>query len=154
MLVYELANRCHELYWTKLQKAAFFADMVCFERYGCSLTGLSYAHATYGPVIDRKDEIRYILVERGTVTLQEHGWGELLVPQQSEGMPFSAEELSLIDEVAAFVNSFSTASELSEFSHQLACWNATSDGEIIAYTTDDREVGKAMAERMRTHPMA
>ncbi len=147
-LVYELASRCRDLYWTKLQKAIFFADMICYERYSCSLTGLSYAHATYGPVMDRKDEVRCILVDRGTIGFRECGWGEILVPLQSGDLPFNAEETALIDEVSRFVNSFNTATELSDFSHKLNCWDGSVDGEIIEYTRDDGEVGVAMHERM------
>ena len=147
-LVYELASRCRDLYWTKLQKAIFFADMICYERYSCSLTGLSYAHATYGPVMDRKDEVRCILVDRGTIGFRECGWGEILVPLQSGDQPFNAEEMALIDEIARFVNSFNTATELSDFSHKLNCWDGSVDGEIIEYTRDDGEVGTAMLERM------
>lgn len=147
-LVYELASRCRDLYWTKLQKAIFFADMICYERYSCSLTGLSYAHATYGPVMDRMDEVRCILVDRGAIGFRECGWGEILVPLQSGGLPFNAEEMTLIDEIARFVNSFNTATELSDFSHKLNCWDGSVDGEIIEYTSDDGEVGAAMLERM------
>ncbi|WP_165249620.1 type II TA system antitoxin MqsA family protein [Adlercreutzia sp. ZJ141] len=147
-LVYELARKCRDLYWTKLQKALFFADMVCYERSSCSLTGLSYAHATFGPVMDQKDEVRYILVSRGTIGFRECGWGEILVPLQLSTQPFNAEEIVLIDEVASFVNSFSSASELSDFSHDLSCWNGSVDGEIIEYTLNDGEVGRAMFERM------
>lgn len=148
-LVLELANKCHELYWTKLQKAAFFADMVCYERCSRSLTGLSYAHATYGPVIDRKDEVRCVLVDRGVVDFREHGWGEILMPLQPDGQPFNANELALIDEIARFVNSFHSASELSDFSHALNCWGNSADGETIEYTRDNGEVGRAMLERMK-----
>lgn len=55
---------------------------------------------------------------------------------------------ALIDEVARFVNSFGTASELSDFSHRLNCWNESRDGEIIEYTRDNGEVGRAMADWM------
>lgn len=147
-LVYELASRCRDLYWTKLQKAIFFADMICYERYSCSLTGLSYAHATYGPVMDRMDEVRCILVNRGAIGFREYGWGEILVPLQSGDLPFNAEEMTLIDEIARFVNSFNTATELSDFSHKLNCWGGRVDGEIIEYTSDNGEVGAAMLERM------
>lgn len=147
-LVYALASRCRDLYWTKLQKAVFFADMICYERFSCSLTGLSYAHATHGPVMDRKDELRCILVDRGTIEFQECGWGEILVPLRSGDQPFNAEEIGLIDGIARFVNTFRTASELSDFSHKLKCWEESVDGEMIEYTRDDGEVGAAMRERM------
>ena len=147
-LAFELARRCDDLYWTKLQKAMFFADTLCFERFSRSLTGMSYAHATYGPVMDRKDEVRLILVERGTIEFRECGWGELLVPLETCAGPFSAEELSLVDEVSRFVNTFGSARELSDFSHGLESWSSSADGQVIEYTSDRGEVGAAMAKRM------
>lgn len=147
-LVHALASKCHDLYWTKLQKAMFFADMACFERFSRSLTGLSYAHATFGPVVDHKDEMRYLLVNRETIAFRECGWGEVLVPLQPCGQPFSTDEQALIDEVARFVDTFSTAGELSDFSHKLGCWTNTVDGETIEYTRGNGEVCRAMHERM------
>lgn len=150
-LVYELAGKCHDLYWTKLQKAMFFADAVSYERFGQSLTGLSYAHATYGPVVDRKDEMRCVLTDSGIVSFKECGWGEVLVPLQFDERLFDENELALIDEVAHFANSFNTASELSNFSHQLSCWSESADGEFIDYTKGSNEVEKAMCERSGVH---
>ena len=98
--------------------------------------------------MDRKDEVRYRLASRRAVDFRECGWGEVLVPIQLEGQPFSPMELATIAEVADFVNSFDTASELSDFSHGLNCWKASTDGEIIEYTSNDGEVGGAMTKRM------
>ena len=132
-LVFSLASKCHALYWTKLQKAMYFADMLCFERMSISLTGLTYAHATYGPVMDRKDVIRCMLAENGIVEFREEGWGEVLVPGRCDVRPFDDDELALIDEVAEFVNTFNTASELSDYSHRLSCWSESADGQVIEY---------------------
>ena len=147
-LVFILAGKCKELYWTKLQKAMFFADMVFFERKSQSLTGLTYAHATYGPIIDRKEEVRFILSERGIVEFKEHGLGEILVPLNCERVPFTADELTFIDEIAEFVNTFSRATDLSDYSHGLSCWADSVDGETIEYTRYNGEVAKALSERM------
>lgn len=57
-------------------------DAVSYERFGQSLTGLSYAHVTYGPVVDRRDEMRCTLTDSGAVAFKEYGWGEALVPLQ------------------------------------------------------------------------
>ena len=147
-LVHELASNCRDLYWTKLQKAVFFTDMACFEQTSRSLTGLTYAHATHGPVIDRKDEVRYLLVEYEVIDFREHGWGEVLVPERINVQPFNSAELALIDQIAAFINTFSSSAELSSFSHKLSCWNRSTDGEIIEYISVDGEVSRAIRERM------
>ena len=152
-LVFILSGKCPRLFWTKLQKALFFADMVSYERSSRSLTGLAYAHATYGPVMDKKEEVRSFLARRGTVEFAEEdgGYGEVLVPKAQNGTPFTDAELALIDEVAAFVNTFDRAKDLSDFSHQLACWANTPTGRVIEYTLDDGQVGRAMAKRMASY---
>jgi len=149
-LVFILASKCKELYWTKLQKATFFADMAFFERNSQSLTGLTYAHAAYGPIIDRKEEVRFVLSERGIVDFREYGQGEILVPLRCEIMPFTADELTFIDEIAEFVNTFSRATDLSDYSHGLSCWIDSADGETIEYTRNSGEVARAVSDRMNT----
>lgn len=147
-LVYLLSEKCHELYWTKLQKAMFFADMVSCEQTSRSLTGLSYAHATYGPIMDNMDGIRLFLSANDVVRFQQYGWGEILVPSHIDVQPFNAQEISLIDQIAEFVNSFNTAAELSEFSHHLKYWNQNGNGQLIEYGEYDNEVSDAVASRM------
>ena len=147
-LMHELARRCEKLYWTKLQKAAFYADMVSFERNGKSLTGLTYARATHGPVIDRKDEMRLILTDRKAVDFVEEGWGEIVVPLDGSTGRFDDDELSLIDEVAGFVNTFDSASDLSDYSHELGCWRSSLNGQVIEYTSEGYEAGESMCRRL------
>lgn len=149
-LVFILAEKCQELYWTKLQKAAFFADLVYFERNSQSLTGLTYAHAPRGPIIDRKEEIRFILAARGIVDFREHGYGEILVPLAYDTIPFSTSELVFIDEIADFVNTFASTTDLSEYSHNLSCWANSVNGETIEYTSSHGEVAQAVRKRMES----
>lgn len=150
-LAFTLAGKCKELYWTKLQKAAFFADMAYFERTSQSLTGLTYAHATYGPVIDHKEEVRFILAERGVVDFREHGYGEILVPLMFDKMPFTEDEFTFIDEIAEFVNTFSSATGLSDYSHGLSCWKDSIDGETIEYADNNGEILRAISDRMHKY---
>lgn len=149
-LVFLLSEKCEDLYWTKLQKAMFFADMLFCEQTSRSLTGLSYAHAPYGPVMDHMDEIRLFLTEHGIIGFRQQGWGEVLVPRHIDVQPFGAREISLIEQIAEFVNSFDTAAELSEFSHHLRYWSENGCGQLIRYGEYDREVSDAIAARMRT----
>lgn len=147
-LAFILAEKCKELYWTKFQKATFFVDMAYFDKTSQSLTGLTYAHATYGPVIDRKEEVRFALAEQGVVGFIEYGYGEILVPLDYSNMPFSEEELSFIDEMVDFVNTFGSATDLSDYSHRLSCWTNSHDGETIEYTRNNGEVTQAVKARL------
>ena len=74
--------------------------------------------------------------------------GEILVPLNCENMPFTADELAFIDEIAEFVNTFSKAADLSAFSHNLSCWAGSVDGEVIEYTRNNGEVARAVSDRM------
>ena len=148
-LVYLLAQKCKDLFWTKSQKAIFFADMFACACRGRSLTGLRYAHATYGPVVDGMEGLRYLLAESGIVEFCEQGWGEVLVPNKLPANdPFSEAEHALIDGIADFVNSFNAAREISDFSHELECWQNTTDGQTIDYADASGEVAEAMEARM------
>ena len=148
-LTYLLAQRCKDLFWTKSQKALFFADMFSYACRGRSLTGLRYAHATHGPVADGREGLRYLLAADDIVEFRERDWGEVLVPGKPlVNDPFSEAEHELIDGVAHFVNSFSTAHEISDFSHELVCWQDTTDGQVIDYAEAAEEVARAMGARM------
>lgn len=148
-LMHILARQCRDLFWTKSQKALFFADMFACACRGRSLTGLRYAHATHGPVVDGREEFRYLLAEDGIVEFCEHGWGEVLEPGKPlADDPFSEAEHALIDGITNFVNSFGTAREISDFSHGLECWRNTEDGQVIDYADAAEEVAGAMVARM------
>ena len=140
-----LAAKCTDLYKTKFQKAMFFCDMLACEQLGRSLTGLQYAHADFGPIIDGKDEVVCRLEHDGFLSSMEKGWGEVLEPGEAIAeAEFDDAELALIDQVANFVNSFSTAAEICEFSHTLDAWKSTKNGERIDYNVDPDGIGALM----------
>ena len=61
---------------------------------------------------------------------------------------FSELELHIIDEAVEFVNSFRTASGLSECSHGLSAWANTKCGQTIDYTSSLAEASKAVETRL------
>lgn len=147
-VVCELAARCKHLYKTKLQKAMFFVDFLCYARTSRSMTGLAYAHADYGPVMDGRDRIVAELQDGGFVELVEKGWGEVVVPTQCPKGVLSEDEVRLVDEVADFVNSFQTSKEISSFSHELDAWSDTDNGQLIEYDSNAGQVEAAIKRRM------
>ena len=149
-VVRELADRCHDLYKTKLQKAMFFVDHVSFERTSRSMTGLAYAHADYGPVMDGRERVVSDLVDQGVVRLEQKGWGEVVVPVRNREDVLSQAELDLVDEVAEFVDTFETAAEISDFSHHLDAWSDTTSGEIIDYMAHAPQVDDSVRARMES----
>lgn len=152
-LIVRLSHQCNNLYKTKLQKAAFFCDTYAYETSGVSLTGIRYAHAPHGPVINDKDEVIAVLQRTGMIKLDEveGSWGEVVKPVGNPPEVFSDDELDLIDYVAEFVNKFSTSKSISEFSHTLSAWQNTKDGEIISYAKTENEVRQAVDEALQKH---
>ena len=147
-VVCELAAHCKDLYKTKLQKAMFFTDFLCYARTSRSMTGLAYAHANYGPVMDDGDRIVAGLQDAGFVELTEKGWGEVVVPTRCPEDVLSEDEIRLVDEVADFVNSFQTSKEISSFSHELDAWSGTDSGQFIEYDSNAEQVEAAIKRRM------
>ena len=147
-VVCELAARCKDLYKTKLQKAMFFTDFLCFAKTSRSMTGLAYAHADYGPVMDGRDRIVTELQDAGCVELTEKGWGEVVLPARCPEGVLSEDEIRLVDEVADFVNTFETSKEISSFSHELDAWSGTNSGQFIEYDSNAEQVEAAIARRM------
>lgn len=147
-VVCELAARCKDLYKTKLQKAMFFTDFLCYAKTSRSMTGLAYAHADYGPVMDGRDRIVAELQDAGFVELTEKGWGEVVVPARRPEGVLSEDEIRLVDEVADFVNTFETSKEISSFSHELDAWSDTDSGQSIEYDSNAEQVEAAIARRM------
>ena len=88
------------------------------------------------------------MVREGSIRFESYEWGDIIVPNGEAPDVFTREELGIIDRVAEFVNTFSSASELSEFSHKLGAWKKTSNGELISYVSGTNEIGAAIAERM------
>ena len=143
-----LSERCTQLTVTKFQEAMFFADSLSYEHSSRSLTGLVYVHGTYGPMINNCDALLYELQEQSVVTLVPYGDGAVLLPAARPQGLCSKPELHVIDEVVEFVNSFRTASELSECSHGLSIWANTKCGQTIGYTSSLTEASKAVETRL------
>lgn len=148
-LVSIIADKCRDLYKTKLQKAMFFCDFYAFEVTGLSLTGMSYAHADYGPVMENYDECLRKLESQGVIEIVPKGdWGEVIEPASRHASPFNDSETEMISDVCKFVNTFSTAGEISSYSHLLGAWRGTTSGQRISYQACKDEIAKAIESRL------
>lgn len=154
-LVSIIADKCKDLFKTKLQKAMFFCDFYAFELTSLSLTGMTYAHADYGPVMENYEMHLQAMKNRGIIDIVPAGdWGEVVVPVATFENPFSESEMALISNVCAFVNTFSTSSEISEYSHKLEAWRGTRSGQKISYQACNHEVAQAVDARLRERTQA
>ena len=149
-LVRVIAGKCEQLYKTKLQKAMFFCDFYAFEKNGRSLTGMTYAHANYGPVMENYDLWLKKLERDGAIQIVPFGnWGEIVTADDSETHLFTNAELNMIRSVCDFVNTFGSAGEISDYSHKLAAWRETDSGKPISYQACNQEVINAVESRLR-----
>ena len=151
-LVIRLALKCEDLFKTKLQKALFFCDFLAYEKFSRSLTGMRYAHADYGPIMDDYDVHISKMVRNGDIVLAQYGWGKVIAPvSRTLDDVFSEEEEQLIDTVAQFVNTFTSTAEISNYSHSLTAWKSTANGEIISYDSSNGEISTAIENRLKRY---
>jgi putative zinc finger/helix-turn-helix YgiT family protein len=126
-----------DLFKSKLQKLLFYADFLCYKRYGYQITGLAYIHHHYGPVPANHDLVQWALVTMGAIDVKPSEGpfgGELII---SLGEPdrslFNEEEIEVIDAVIDYFKDF-TASKISEFSHGELGYSKTGFKDIISYS--------------------
>lgn len=133
------AKHCKQLGRTKLNKAMFYADYSCFAATSCSMSGLIYARATHGPVINQYDAIFGEMVRDNVLVenLVVSGPYESTVYSSDIELGkevFTPEEQRILENVALFINGFDTASELSDYSHKENLWINTENGNLVSYS--------------------
>lgn len=102
------------------------------------MSGLAYARATYGPVVDEHDFLFGALVREGVIEeeLKDCGGFEMIVfkPKATfNDNAFTQEELDILNKVASFVNGFKSASDLSNYSHREKLWLQNPNGTRLSY---------------------
>ena len=130
---------------TKLNKILFYADFSSYLRRGKPITGVAYRHLKWGPAPRILPSIKEELEKRSEAREKEvpypTGTQKRLVPfRQPDLSKFSAEEISLVDEIIRWLWG-KRAEEVSDLSHLETGWRITSEGEDIPYETvilDDR----------------
>lgn len=123
---------------TVLYKLLYFIDFDYYEKYGKSITGLTYIHNTYGPspvrdfraVVDdmrAHNELDIIETKFFNNTQKKY------LPQTTPNLnSLTASEIKHIDEELARLGD-KNASELSDLSHKDMPWIATPDKKPIDY---------------------
>lgn len=121
---------------TKLNKLAFYADFYHHRATGRSITGTTYRHLPYGPVVDGYEEILAFLDEHDVIAIESvttrHGDREVIRAVGDAPAVLSESERDTLERVAKAFGSM-TAEELSEASHVERAWKDTRTGEEIAY---------------------
>jgi len=132
-------SRPENLGAVKYNKVLYYADMLHYVMTGHPITGATYRKRERGPTTDQLLPALRDLSSEGAVEINDvpfYGFKkkEYRAQREPELTRFSAEEISLIDDVIQFVCDGHTAKAISELSHNLA-WQATKDGDVIPYFT-------------------
>lgn len=126
------------LFKTKLNKLLFYADFVHFQRYGVSITGISYRAIPYGPVPAEYDKLYIKLCDDGKLETQiewyENGnYGEIFTSKSLETDLLSKNERLVLEAVN---NKFEgmTTREIVNYSHREKAWLENKEGKsLISY---------------------
>ena len=126
-----------KLYLTSLNKYLWFIDMISYNERAVSITGLSYVHEQYGPVIvNRKYEEISKLDEKYKREDKEQDDGSIQSIITSNGnydlSSFSDKEMKIINYVIDLLSNKSVK-EISNLSHKELGWKNTARFEKISF---------------------
>ena len=131
------ANKCEDLLKVKLLKLLNYSDMIFYQRYGTSMSGMKYVHLPYGPVPQNYD-ILFGMMEADQVIHIEIEFDKgyerhRVIPDcadSEEGL--TQGELDVLNQVYEKFADFGSV-EISNYSHKEAGYLATQTGEVISY---------------------
>ena len=122
---------------TVVYKLLYFCDFNMYEKYGRSITGMTYIKLPKWPAPYKFDEIIDQMKKKNEILTIDATYGDYiqqrLVPNKTFQSIFSLEEKTIIDDVLRNLSD-ANAVEISEYSHGDAPWMQTKDMGIIAYT--------------------
>ncbi len=141
-LVHYICWRCEDptkLGAVKLNKALWRADFKAYLELGEPVTGASYVKRQYGPVPSAILPALRELKDEGKLSIRdvefyEKEKREFFALERPDLTPFTANEISLIDEAIEYVTEKHTARSISEESHD-RIWELARIGEEIPYYT-------------------
>ena len=122
----------------KFNKLLFAADVMCYLKTGCSITGFAYIKKQFGPCPEGFDTIQGEMIASGQLAIQEvshYGRPQkrpiaLAVPDLSS---FSGEEIATVDEVIQDMSPLN-GTQASDWSHNYIGWKVAKDQEKIPYS--------------------
>ena len=130
-----------KLYLTSLNKYLWFIDMISYNKRAVSITGLTYVHEQYGPVIiNRKYEEISKLDEKYKREDKENNDGSIqsvITSNENYDLSsFTKEEIKIIDYVINMLSN-KTVKEISNLSHKEYGWKDTDRYEKISFEYAD-----------------
>ena len=130
-----------KLYLTSLNKYLWFIDMISYNKRAVSITGLTYVHEQYGPIIiNRKYEEISKLDEKYKREDKENNDGSIqsvITSNENYDLSsFTKEEIKIIDYVINMLSN-KTVKEISNLSHKESGWKDTDRYEKISFEYAD-----------------
>jgi hypothetical protein len=124
----------------KLNKVLYFSDFIAYSSLGHSITGATYQKQLQGPTARQLLLAQRELESEDAAELIDRAYfagytQKRLIPQRKADLSsFTAEEISLVDEVIEDLRGRS-AKEVSDLSHRAVGWQIAEVGEDIPYET-------------------
>lgn len=121
---------------TRANKLAFYSDFYHYKTRGRSISGSSYTHLPYGPVISGYEDLLGEMESAGALSIKEStvsDKGAFINSTDGSWRDILSEEEK--DTCRLVLKHFGTlnAAEISEKSHSESAWKNTRDGELISY---------------------
>lgn len=137
-IVLFFANKSEELLKVKLLKLINYSDMVYYKENGVSITGGSYLHMQYGPVLQNYDIIFGMMAADNIMHIDivfDNGFEKHKVVSDRE-FPSGILTETETDVLERIYNKFSDfgSVEISNYSHNEKGYSSTKHGEIIPYS--------------------
>ena len=132
-----------DVYKTKLMKLLFYSDFFHYKKYQKSITGLKYAHLTYGPVPNDYNIVLGVVLRKDKsldfVPSEVVGYdGEIVVakiPPSVEDL--TRDEMDTLSHISKIFDRY-TSKQISEVSHNEIGYKSTQMGELISYKFADQ----------------
>lgn len=137
-LVHYICHKCNgtgTLGAIKLNKVLWHCDFLSFISHGKSMTNETYKKLQHGPVPAHILAVLQVLGNEGKVTVHKvpyHGYfkTDYISYQEPDLSQFTADEISLVDDMISYVCCENTAKSISEITHD-DVWKAAEIGEEI-----------------------
>ena len=122
LLLYVL-KQMGETFQTKMNKVMFYIDFLSYRERGIAISGLAYQAIEFGPVPQRWDRVysAFDEVEQRLKLVQGQECVSLNSYVEADMSGFSAEELTIIDEVCGKMKNM-TSRAVSKMSHEEPAW--------------------------------
>ena len=134
----------HDLGKTKLNKILFYSDIEAYLSLGRPITGEEYVKHQYGPVSRHLDEVLDSLQEERLIAISEASGYHAYIGAYNQKLfhglkkprldAFSADEISIADDMVTTIAQQHTAQSISGHSHDVI-WKSAQIGETLPYYT-------------------